>query len=184
MKGLFRIVILSFYFVIVSCVKDIDFDQVNDIEITPSTPISLVNFSIDEYQLLLADLVTEITNEISDGVSFTPIGDSGVEKELEKVVFQFAAENEFNRGFVVEFVFLDSDNTPTHTPLNFNIQPYDLNFFYEEEILVAGNTRFLETTRVEARLTLLPSTDGSTIDPSIPLTLKFKSGSVLYFRIN
>lgn len=104
--------LLNPYFIILilcftSCVKEVDFNQIDDAEINSNLLLTFVHFNLKG-----SDFSSDNGNEyvITDTVQL-PINE-GFEEYLSKVVFEIDSENSFDSGFKIEVVFLDEDKTP------------------------------------------------------------------------
>jgi hypothetical protein len=163
------------------CVDNIDFSQAEDFEITPEVAVSLVNATVTQNELVIGGAEVGTITQTS---VVTILENETAQNDLESVVFRFEISNQFNREFRINFSFLDANDTTTNNDITLNVAPNNTNFIHEEEIIVADNPTFLNTRKVEVELTLLPSSDGSSIDINVPTSFVFKSAGTFYFRIN
>ncbi|WP_442265468.1 hypothetical protein ACSIGC_14210 [Tenacibaculum sp. ZS6-P6] len=182
MKLFFKIILCSILLMMNSCVEDINFNQAEDLEITPAVLASLVNATITQNDLVVGGL--EVSAPIEQTSLFTIFNNQQSNDNLERVVLQFAINNQFNRGFRIDFFFLDNADNSTYDPITLNIAPNQSDFTQEEEILLTNEPTFTNTRKVRVRVELLPSTDGSIIDANVPASLNFRSAGTLYFRVN
>ncbi|MFY7671355.1 hypothetical protein ACOSP6_09760 [Tenacibaculum sp. MEBiC06402] len=167
--------------VLKSCVDNIDFSQAEDFELTPEVAVSLINATVTQNELVVGgsevgtitqtSVVTVLDNEIA-------------QNDLNRVVFRFEISNQFNRDFRINFSFLDGNDTSTNNDITLNVNANNTNFVHEEDIIIADNPTFLNTRKVEVELTLLPSSDGSSIDINVPTSFIFKSAGTFYFTVN
>lgn len=163
------------------CVDNIDFSQAEDLEISPAVAVSLVNATITQNELVVGG--AEV-GSITQTSVVTILDNSIAQNDLISAVFQFEISNQFNRDFRITFSFLDENDVNTNNDITLNIAANDTNFSHEEEIVVANNPTFLNTRKVQVELTLLPSSDGSSIDINVPTSFIFKSAGTFYFNIN
>ena len=184
MKLLFKITILSVLFLLSSCVKDIDFNQANDLELTPAVAVSLVKFNLDQNNFIDDTTNSEIIIPIEDVTEFTALDNKTAQENLVRILFQFEAINTFERDFTIDFTFLDENDVVTHTIPRLVITSNDQDFSQDEEITIINNPAFLNSRKIHVRLTLLPSSNGSTIDPNTAKVFTFKSSGIFYFRID
>ncbi|WP_143569771.1 hypothetical protein [Tenacibaculum agarivorans] len=182
MRKLYTMLMLSFLCVNISCVKDVDFNQADQLVLTPTLDVSLVNSSITQNDLVVGGV--ELSTPLRDSSSITLLNSSVARENLERVVLRFEIENEFSRSFRIVFTFFDQSDMATINPIVLNVGANQTNFTQEEEIIIASNSDFLNSTRVEVSLELLPSTDGSVLDANDPRTFTFKSSGTIYFRTN
>lgn len=179
MKLIVKLFLFLFIILLSSCVDDIDFNQADDLKLTPAFSVSLMNFTVKQDQLVVGGVELDLPAQKSE---FTFLNNSTARENLTKVEFDFEVLNEFNREFIIEFRFLDGNGNRTHE-IRLNIPNGNL-FFIKDEIIIADNRNFLNTKELEVKLTLLPSLDGSVIDATIPASLTFKSGGTFYFVKN
>ncbi|WP_443632465.1 hypothetical protein ABXT64_08300 [Candidatus Marifrigoribacter sp. Uisw_064] len=92
-----------------SCVKDTDFDQADDIVITPVLELDFIYFALDEN-----DYFNPITGEqlltVSDTTSLNFLDGTFVQEDLKRAEFLFRFENSVNLDFITEFRFLNDNN--------------------------------------------------------------------------
>ncbi len=182
MRFFLKTVFCCFVLMLSSCVEDLNFDQAGDLELTPAVAASLVNSTITQNQLVIGG--TELSMPIEQTSLFTVFNNEQSNDNLERAVLRFDINNQFNRRFRIQFLFLDNGDNTTYGPVVLDIPENESNFRQEEEIIIANNPAFTNTRKVQVRIELLPSTDGSTIDVNVPASLIFKSAGTFYFRIN
>ncbi|MEQ3498257.1 hypothetical protein ABMY20_00700 [Tenacibaculum sp. SSH1-16] len=164
-----------------SCIKDIDFSQAEDIEITPVIVASLVYANLDQISL-----VTPTGIEIARirEVSRLEVFNNEGAEDLNKIELNFEINNPFDRNFKLNFNFLDENNAVTYRVTSINIPKNTQAFNFQEVIDVLSNSSILNSTKIELILELLPSSDGTVIDINEPKKFTFKSAGTLYFKIN
>lgn len=163
-----------------SCVKDVDFDQANALELNPIYSASLVRSSIPQTAFFDPTGGTEVL-QITDQATFTALDNSTTQDYLTQVDLTIEISNPFNRDFTLDFEFLDALGNPTYILTTLNIGANDVNFSHIESIIIANNPTFLQTEQIRTTFRLLP---GTIIDQTIPRTLTFKSAGTFYFQIN
>ena len=165
---------------IFSCTKNVDFDQIDAVEITPSYLITLVYF-----ELYAPDFLDSVNIEVPIQVDVikAPLKDVP-EKHLDKVEFTIETTNVFDRRFNAQIIFFDANQNPIYEldpiliPANstelvtiIEIPAEDLHYIFETEFFAF----FLE---------LLPSDDGNTILPGDDSYIEFKSSVELFLKYN
>lgn len=175
--ALYFFAIFSFF----SCVKDIDFDQADDLELTPTYVASLIFTELDQTSFVTPG-GTEIT-QFRDVTNIEFFNES-VSDELEKLVLDFEITNPFDRRFTLDFRFLNDTDTEVYRIPRILINENVTKLQVQEEIVLATNRSILNATKIEITLELLPSSDGSVIDFNEKKTFIFKSAGTFYFRIN
>ncbi len=178
MKALKLSTILLLLITAFSCTRNVDFDQVDALEITPSYLLTLVYF-----ELYAPDFLDSVNTEepIQLDIVKAPLKDIP-QKHLEKVEFTIQTTNVFNRNFNAQIVFFDVNQNPIYEldpiviPANsselitiIDIPTEDLHYIFETEFFAF----FLE---------LLPSDDGSIILPGDDSYVEFKSSVELFLR--
>ena len=159
-----------------SCVDNLDFDQV-DLDIDPIFTSPLVFLELDQNDFFDADNSVEITT-VADISDFTTLQSSVVQDNLTQAVFNIEAENRFDRSFLIEVDLLDDDNNVTYSFADYLITANDLNYTATTRIFPQSTPDFLNSTRMNIVVTILPSSNQ--LDPNIPKTLKFKSAGIYY----
>lgn len=169
------IVILCFQ----SCIKPIDFDQIDDAEIKPNYIVTQVFF-----ELVATDFLNEFGVEIPirTDVIQAPIRGSS-QKYLEKIEFTFLTQNSFDRAFNIQIVLFDAAQTPIYTfqpTIQIPANSGKLTTIIEipkEDIATIFNTEYFSFF-----VQLLPSNDGSLISPEDNSILNFKSYVTLFLN--
>lgn len=182
MRLFFRGILCSILILMSSCVENVDFNQANNLVVTPAVTASLVNSTITQNELVIGG--SEINMPITQTSLFTVFENENTSNKLERAVLQFNINNRFNRGFRIEFLFLQENDTTAYGPITLNINPNQSDFTQQEEIILANNPNFRTARKVRVTVQLLPSTDGSMIDINVPASLIFKSSGTFHFRIS
>ena len=159
-----------------SCVDNLDFDQV-DLDIDPIFTSPLVFLELDQNDFFDADNSVEITT-VADISDFTTLQSSVVQDNLTQAVLNIEAENRFDRSFLIEVDLLDDDNNVTYSFADYLITANDLNYTATTRIFPQSTPDFLNSTRMNIVVTILPSSNQ--LDPNIPKTLNFKSAGIYY----
>jgi len=96
-----------------SCVKDTDFEQGEDVVITPVVELNLIHFDVSALDFY--DTVT-MTEQLSlrDTTEIRFLDDSGFQESLVRAEFFFRFKNSIPREFDVDFQFLDSLEQETY----------------------------------------------------------------------
>ncbi|WP_103071013.1 hypothetical protein [Aquimarina sediminis] len=97
----------------ISCVKDVDFDQVEDIALTPVYEVDFVYSKFDTNEFIDPDLDPAISIPeviISDTLNYDLLGTDFVVDNLERVELTFEFKNTIQRDFEFDFGFLDENN--------------------------------------------------------------------------
>ncbi|TCI92534.1 hypothetical protein [Tenacibaculum sp. M341] len=179
MKLKVKFLLLFIPLLFTACVDNIDFEQANDLRATPAISVSLVNSSVTQDQLVISGVEIDLPPQRSE---FTILDNDTARNDLERILFNFEISNGFDREFLLTFTFLDESGNTTHE-IDLNIIN-NVSSIFNEEIIIANNSNFLNSRFLEVSLTILPSLDGSIIDVNTPATLIFKSAGTFYFNLN
>ena len=169
--------LLFLYFTTVSCVDDLDFDQINDYSVTPEFTTALTFFKILTFQFFNSAGIQE--SERTDITDLRIFDNSYVKDKLIKLDFNIDIKNEFDKVFIIQIEFLNQNNSLTYRFKEIIISANDLDFNFLEEIDVNSNQNVKNTSKVRINVKLanplLP------IDPNDTTELELKSSLKLYF---
>jgi hypothetical protein len=173
---------LIFILMLSSCVKHLDFNQIEDFSAKPIFESSLVYFTLDQVDFF--DLVNsvEVVTPIDDTSGFTILKSKFVRDNLISAELNIEVNNQFDRKFTVNITFLDSNNVETYRFNPIIVEENNQNFNHKETISISGNTQFLSSTKISVSIELSPSSDGSVLDPNIEQKLEFKSSGIFYLK--
>lgn len=173
---------LVFILMISSCVKHVDFNQIEDLSAKPIIESSLVYFTLDQVDFF--DLVNsvEVVTPINDTSGFTILNSKFVRDNLISTELNIEVNNQFDRQFTVNIVFLDNNNVEVHKFDPIIVAANNQNFSQKEAIDISGNEQFLSSTKIRISVELSPSSDGSVLDPNVEQKLEFKSSGIFYLK--
>jgi hypothetical protein len=174
--------ILVVIWLMTSCVKHVDFEQVDQFYLRPVFQSSLVYFTLNQINFFDTVNSVEIVSPVDDISGFEVFKNSFVRDNLIKADLEIIINNQFDRRFTVNVVFLDDDDKVTHSFNEFIVAANDNNFKRLEVIEIANNQAFLTSTKVKVSIKLSQSSNGSTIDPNLEQTLTFKSAGTFFLR--
>ncbi len=157
-----------------SCVKNLDFDQANDLDLTPTFVVSLVNAELQQ-----TFFVSPNGNETYQFKDESTINFFNNDSHVTKIDLNFEFTNPFNRQFLIDFNFLNN-TTVTHSISQISVPANATAFKFTEEIPLTANSPIYNSNKVEVTVTLLPSSDGSIIDINEPKTFIFHSAGTIY----
>lgn len=106
--GIFTFLIYS------SCVKDTDFDQANDIFLTPVVELDLIYFDLAAEDFYDFNTSTPILT-LRDTTELRFLDDEEISSNLNRADFYFKFTNSVPRDFLVDFQFLSGQNDTTYT---------------------------------------------------------------------
>ena len=114
--------------------------------------------------------------------NFSFLQNEWVQENLVKVDFDIHVNNQFDRDFDVVFIFFDANNVQTYAIQPMRIAKNEQDFNHQERINILENEQFLRATKVQVMIQLLPSSDGTSLDPLVAQTIAFKSAGTFYFN--
>lgn len=168
-----------------ACIKDVDFDQAEDLSISPALEVSVIHFEEPTSTFIDNDGVELVT--VKDSVNIEIFNDEFVIDNLVKADFTFTTTNTINRAFQSQIDFYNDLFELQHT-FNFGVGASTNNQEVVLEYVEVFEGQDLEalkaTTNLVLTLTLMPSNDGSTLDENSTGNLKLNSKASFYFEIN
>lgn len=172
----FKILILALNSILFACTKGVDFNQINDLEITPAIESSLVFF--DEPASRFLDNGNEILI-IQDFIIVSLFDNKFIVDNLVKTDLVFETENSINREFDLQIDFFDNLGQSQHSFLITQEPLSNLNFteVFEDDTLDA----LKNTTVIIFTLRLSPGSPP--INETTPGRIKLKSKAIFYFNI-
>lgn len=162
-----------------SCISDVDFDQVDDIEIITPHLLTLVYFDADA-NFFLDDLGNEVL-AISDTTELPIFEGPYNEEYLIQADFDFKMSNSFDRGITVQVLFLDEIDNNIFVFAPMRVAQNDLNF---ERVQVIGEANIPSVVTSKKMIINILMDSGSTpLDPNNNMKLDFQSGATFLYKI-
>lgn len=103
-----------FAFGMLSCVKDVDFDQARDIALLPKLQVDLLIFEIDQDDFIDPE-TKDLRMVIRDTVRLEFLDDDYIQDNLQQVEFSFKYKNTFSQAFSNKISFLSENNRTQHS---------------------------------------------------------------------
>lgn len=175
MNKFFGIFILSLLFL--SCSSDLDFDQVNDLELKPVVVANLASFDIQANQFVIGGVEQALVGDVAN---FKVFNDEDFINNISRTDLYFEFNNTISRAYTINLYLLGANDARLYT-IPFVIPAY------------TGSPNVVTKTEVfeNAKLDILKKTEKIAfviaIMPGIPLTdsslgsLKMRSGATIYF---
>ena len=177
--------VLCIIFCFNACVKDVDFDQAEDLTISPALEVSVIHFE-EPANTFVDDNGMELETVI-DSVGIEIFNDEFVMDNLVKADFSFLTTNTINRAFQSQIDFYNDLYELQHT-FSFGVGASTNNQEVVVEYVEVFEGQDLDalkaTTNLVLTLTLMPSSDGSVLDENSSGNLKLHSKASFYFDIN
>ena len=171
--GIFSIVLLF-----IGCVGDVDFDQIDDIEIYTDHNASLVYFNLDSNDFL--DDLNNETLEISDTVSIPVFAGPYAENYLTQADFLFNITNTFTRSISLQYEFLDENSNSLFLVNPINTTPNSVDGEYVRIISEAQVPNVFATEKFVLKV-LMES--GVPLDPNLGLSFNVESAVLLHYKV-
>lgn len=174
-----KILLVIFFALLTSCVSDVDFDQIDDIEIENSLLFSVVHFKANTDKFM-----DEMGNEqlfISDTTELPIFGWSHNDNYLVKVDFQFKVSNTFDREIIIQFETLDEENVSTFHFPSFIIGANNAIFENEQTVLEVDIPKVILTNKVV--VSVLLDSGSNPLDSLQNMDIKFMSAVQFHYQI-
>ena len=170
---------------LVSCVKDVDFNQAENVVLTPVATASIVYTEVEASRFSENGIELEtVTDTITDIELFN---ENFVLDNLVKAELIFESTNTINRTFGLQVDFISDIDEQLHT-LSFDAESSPTG-----NEVVTTHTEIFEDVTLEAlkmtrnmvvTLHLYPSMDGSTLDENSTGNISLKSKGNFYFNVS
>lgn len=169
-KPLIKLLVF-FALTITSCVKNVDFDQVDNIELIPIVKASLVHFDVTASDFEFSSFTTDIAD-------FHLFDSNVVQDDVTKIELIFEIENSFNKDFNIIFSFLNDENEIVSVINLLSSSNTNLN-----EIIIFENQALENLLSAKAIIVSVNLIENSNITTP-QMNLNFKSAADVYFKIN
>jgi hypothetical protein len=96
----------------ISCIKDVDFDQIEDVTLTPIYEVDFVHSRFDTNQFVGFNIDPAISIPeviVNDTLSYDLLGTDFVVDNLDRIELTFEFSNTIERDFEFDFGFLNAD---------------------------------------------------------------------------
>lgn len=101
------VALITTFFICVSCVDDVDFDQTQDIVISPTVDASLIFFTIDTSDFESVDTQEAIIT-VRDTTRLEFLNDDFIRENLKEVTLNFQVDNTFGQSLVNRAAFINN----------------------------------------------------------------------------
>lgn len=120
-KLLYKVLLFSLIIIgAISCVKDVDLDQTDEISLQPKMQVDLLIFDVDEVDFIDPE-TTALRTVIKDTVRLEFLDDSYIQDDLDKVEFSFKYSNTFPQDFNTT-IYLLSENDRTQRKIDLTVK--------------------------------------------------------------
>lgn len=155
-----------------SCVDDVDFDQADDLVLTPQVDVDLIFLSLQTENFIDAS-IPDTTVVVQDTTRLEFLNDSFVRDNIKQIDLTFQVDNTFGQSFTNRAVFLNNNGVPQYG-LEFTVDPSAdgsvTRTTFVETVTQEELDAILSSIQLANELTL--NTNGATIDGSIDLQSK------------
>ena len=175
MNKFFKIFVLLALFI--SCSSDLDFEQTQDLKLSPIMTGNFASFDIKATQFVSSGVEQ---NSVSQELSFDIVKQESSTKYLNRADFYLEFTNTINRAYTISVNFLDINNVIVHS-FSVPIRAYSGSPIVEEKTEIFEKTKldlFRKAHKVSFEVKMLPG---------IPLTnsslgsIKMRSSATVYF---
>ncbi|MFK7749326.1 MAG: hypothetical protein AB8B65_13100 [Kordia sp.] len=171
-------------FLLASCVKDVDFEQAEDIAISPVLEASLIFFDFQAAQFS-EPTGTAIVTE-GDDLELDVFNDEFFRENLIKAEFFFEVTNTIDRNFRADVIMYDENDFILHA-FAIDVMPNgnnEVEVTHTEVFEDALLEQFTNTKRLEVVLNMFPSPTGIPLDENSVGNIKMRSKATLFFLID
>ncbi len=172
--GMFILLLLSS-----SCSSNLDFNQVNNLKLTPIVVANFATFDVPANQFLIGGVEQSVTGDV---LNFDIFRNSFFNKSLIKADLYFEINNTINRAYIINLYFLDVNNSPLYR-INFNVPAYNgvVNLVTKPVPFENNNIALLKNTwKIGFTVTMLP---GTALNNGSLGSLKLSSSATAYLVI-
>ncbi|AXT19200.1 hypothetical protein D7030_13745 [Flavobacteriaceae bacterium AU392] len=178
------IVFITFCIFNTSCIEDIDFDQVDDLSLTPVLVSSLAFFDTPADVFILDPGQSNVTRDTLTNIGI--FNDPFVVDELIRAEFLFEITNSINREFQTQVDFLNDDLELQHTfIIDVAASPNNEELITEHIEVFENDTldALKASTQVFFTLTLIPNPNLPDVDENTLGRLRLRSIGTFFFNI-
>ena len=171
--GLFAVLLLF------SCIKDTNFDEAQNIALTPVVELDLIYFNVDAGEFYDSITNTSILT-LRDTTEIRFLDDTDFRESLIRAEFQFNFTNSIPREFMVDFQFLSEENEETFvtgTIVNQGTEQAPVFTQFIENVEGEEVLQLTQANKVVVSITI-PSSDAS-----LRGTLNLQSKTTYYLEI-
>ncbi|EDP97994.1 hypothetical protein U8527_18545 [Kordia algicida OT-1] len=179
-----KIAPLLLLFLVAACVEDVDFEQAENISISPIVESSLIffDFPASEFSEPTGTAIVVVGDELELDV----FNDEFLRDNLIKAEFFFEVTNSIDRNFRADIIMYDANDQITYA-FAVNIMPDGNNEVvtthtevFEDDLL----EQLKNTVRMELVLSMFPSPSGIPLDENSIGNIKMRSKATLFFQID
>ncbi|WP_034894094.1 hypothetical protein [Gillisia sp. Hel_I_29] len=177
-KLLYKVLLFSLIIIgAISCVKDVDLDQTDEISLQPKMQVDLLIFDVDEVDFIDPE-TTALRTVIKDTVRLEFLDDSYIQDDLDKVEFSFKYSNAFPQDFNTT-IYLLSENDRTQRKIDLTVKGGSSTSPEITEIIDFVDTAEIDmikrSIKMVVEVAVVPNTE-----PFVG-ELKFQSKGLFYF---
>jgi hypothetical protein len=177
MKKFFSTFLLSALFI--SCSSDLDFEQTQDLKLSPIMTGNFASFDIKATQFVSSGVEQ---NSVSQELSFDIVKQESSTKYLNRADFYLEFTNTINRAYSISVNFLDESN------LKLDSFELEVPAYASGDPIIVPRTEIFKTTRLDlfrkankVKFEVLMSPTGATLTNNSLGSLKMRSSATVYF---
>jgi len=172
-------ILLIFAIILSACTSKLDFDQADQLTITPVFEGDILYF--DLFKENLTDAQSNFRSTIIDTIDFAIFKNGNNRDHFEKAIFTVGYKNSFQRSFHTDYIFID-DNKQAVEQGSFDILAADINQTEEGEVVFSFdktvNPTFTNFRKIVVQITITPDTM-----PVEDKQLHVKTKGVIYTKV-
>lgn len=161
-----------------SCASELDFNQVEETELTQVLTVSSFYYNVNQ-RGFLNDTGTVENLSVSNESKFDIFSVNYIDKNIIKLEYDLKYENTFNRDFNIIFDFLDVNDTPVQSR---TIIAAKNNISKERFIFQGADLEALKAT-FKIRVTMNLASSSTLLDINDEVKLSLKSAVIATFKI-
>lgn len=170
---------LMIFILTLSCVKDIDVDQLDDIEILTDHNVSLIHFDLN-----VSNFLDDLNNEVltlTDTTRYPIFVGPYSQNYLFQVEFNYSYSNSFDRDITFQYDLLDINGQLVYKLQPILVEKGNIGFSAVQYIFESEIPAILETDQVVVNISL---DDGNIpLDELQDFIFNLKSGIILHYKI-
>lgn len=175
--------LISLFFcltVIISCVQDLDFTQLDRYSPSPILSVAAVNFTILPSQFF--DQFGVQINELEEASEISSFKNNTLINNIKKIEFNAEVFNDFDTDFIVQVQLLDINYLPIYDCEEMVVKAKDLAYEFKEIVDFSSNPRLYVTKGF--RVKIKNTTPSVILDPKDIGKFQFSSFFKIYLEID
>lgn len=162
-----------------SCSSNLDFNQVNDLQLEPAYIANLAHFDIPAKEFVAGGIEQSVVYAVPTVDVFN---DAFFRDNLVRADFAFKINNTINRAYTLDITLLDANNVPLYV-MHFDVPAYTGTENIVEKTEIFENIKLNLLKRTIKMAFVLNMKPGPLLDENSSGSLKLDSGVTAYFVV-